>query len=144
MDTLDTAYEVCCSLIGINRQIVTTENITAAIKQVVCMPLFNDVDQNALRLKLEALYNVKVDDFRILESRESRTPWLKNFKSQRTLDQWPFWNRYKQYLGKKFSPAAIEQTDKLTDTILDKLFDPNQENVGGDKERSCRWSGPSG
>jgi hypothetical protein len=134
MDTLDTAYEVCCSLIGINRQIVTTENITAAIKQVVCMPLFNDVDQNALRLKLEALYNVKVDDFRILESRESRTPWLKNFKSQRTLDQWPFWNRYKQYLGKKFSPAAIEQTDKLTDTILDKLFDPNQENVGVTKK----------
>lgn len=120
------AYDVCRAIIG-NKLIVTDSEIDSAI--IMAKSLFPDTDASLLKASLLAKYCVSVDNFQVLEGRERRAPWLSTYRQTHTT--WDFWKRYKEYLDedKKFSPAAISQIDKLTDNILDKLFDPNMEHV---------------
>ena len=102
-EDLNIAFKVCCALIG-NKLIATDSEIDSAIHNT--QKIYPDTD-----------------------GRERRAPWLSTFKQTHT--KWDFWKRYKEYLDedKNFSPAAINQIDKLTDNVLDKLFDPNMEHV---------------
>ncbi len=88
--------------------------------------LIYDVDQTELKRHLESEYKIWVDDFRIIEKKEARRPWLILKKAE---IEWKFWNRYKWYLEekKKFPPKTILSVDKLTDRTLDALFDPTQK-----------------
>ena len=71
-----------------------------------------------------------MDTYQILEGRDARIPWLKEFKAERQ-SEWLFWTRYKRYLAeqKHFAPEVISQLDDLTDRILDKLFNPQRDDV---------------
>lgn len=122
------AYSIAVELIG-HKPCATDEEINSAVSNVsIILP---NTDEGALRAELLANYTTSVEDYQILEGKERRTPWLKQFKSDRAQDYWAFWNRYIEYLrkDKEFPVAAIAQTEKLTDDILDRLFDPQMEKV---------------
>lgn len=106
---------------------VTREEIENVVDEVMVIPRFASLDRNALIREVEALYNIRLDDFRIIEDAERRKPWVKNRKASITYN---FWNRYRDYLEteKGFSDSVLNQLDRLTDRTLDGLFDPS-ENV---------------
>lgn len=121
------AIEICQSIIG--RIVSVTDNeINGAISKVKM--LYPEVDVAQLKNDLLAMYSVKIDAFQILEGRERREPWLKEFKANQK-SKWEFWNRYTEYLEKqkKFAPNVILQLDNLTDKILDKLFNPQYSEI---------------
>ena len=91
---------------------------------------WQSVDLKVLKEKLMELFHAKMDHARILEGKERRLPWLKTFKAEEN-SNWHFWEDYKKYLKevKMYPNAVVTELDNLTDTILDKLFDPNQKNI---------------
>jgi len=111
---------------------VTREQIEERVDHVLLMPGFTSCDRNQLIREIESMYNVRVEEFRIIEHEERRHPWL---NAKKSLVDWGFWTRYKTYLNdeKNFAPDVINKLDRLTDRILDSLFDPTQ-NIQIDKK----------
>lgn len=70
---------------------------------------------------LAATFSVFSEDYRILDTDEGYTPWLKDAKAN---IEWNFWNRYISYLQKKIAPDTINKLDNLTDDILDRIANP--------------------
>lgn len=112
---------------------VTDKDIVTAVSQATM--IYPDVDTELLKNTLLANYATQIDDFKILEGRERRMPWLKEFKANQSTD-WDFWTRYVKYLkkDKHFPDAVIAHLDTLTDKVLDHLFNPQMENVQIDKK----------
>lgn len=131
-ESLIKALDMCRVYIGAKRN-VTDEDIESAISKILL--LFPEVDKASLKDELLALYNVKVEAFQILEGKDRRVPWLKAFRAAKK-SQWKFWTRYSKYLkeSKRFAPNVIAQLDELTDKILDKLFNPQIEDIVIDKK----------
>jgi hypothetical protein len=111
---------------------VTNEEIENAVTMVLAMPVYKEIDKNALIREIQSVYNIRMEDFRVIEPKEKRRPWLTDRKSA---IQWNFWNRYRDYLQieKNFSPDVLGKLDRLTDKVLDSLFDPTQSGVRIDK-----------
>ena len=128
-DIFETAKATCIACI--NNSSVTDEYLRNVVNQFTSMPMFSSVDKELLFEELSTMYSIRVEQYRILEDKERRKPWLKEFKANHNQNHWKFWNRYKQYLStyKKFAPELIQKSDELTDRILDGLFDPNQQDV---------------
>lgn len=125
----DKAINICQAIIGFKLG-VSDDEINQAISDVTSIPMYAGLDKTELKKSLLAIYNVKVDTYQILEGRDARIPWLKEFKAERQ-SEWIFWTRYKRYLAeqKHFAPEVISQLDDLTDRILDKLFNPQRDDV---------------
>ena len=125
----DKAINICQAIIGFKLG-VSDDEINQAISGVTSIPMYAGLDKTELKKSLLAIYNVKVDTYQILEGRDARIPWLKEFKAERQ-SEWLFWTRYKRYLAeqKHFAPEVISQLDDLTDRILDKLFNPQRDDV---------------
>lgn len=123
------AINICQAIIGFKLG-VSDDEINQAISDVTSIPMYAGLDKTELKKSLLAIYNVKVDTFQILEGRDARIPWLKEFKAERQ-SEWLFWTRYKRYLAeqKHFAPEVISKLDDLTDSILDKLFNPRHNNI---------------
>jgi len=102
---------------------VTTQQIESSVDIALGIPLYISIDRNLLIRELQALYNIRIDDFRIIEASERRRPWINEKKA--SID-WTFWNRYREYLQteKNLSELVVNQIDRLTDRTLDGLFDP--------------------
>lgn len=100
---------------------VTLEQIENAVATALSIPQYATLDRDSLIREVQSIYNIRLDDFRIIEAR--REPWISDRKAGIS---WNFWNRYRDYLSveKNFSDTVINQTDRLTDRILDGLFDP--------------------
>ncbi len=109
---------------------ISKELMENVVDNVLRLDIYKDIEKNLLIKELYLLYRVHVDPFRIIESNERKKPWIKD-KSV----QWQFWDRYKIYLQfkKNFAPTSIDQIDKLTNRILDGLYDPSSA-VGFDKK----------
>jgi hypothetical protein len=126
-DNYQIAIEICQSIIGRKASVTDSEINNAVGKATVLYP-----DVNAVKLKndLLAMYSVKIDTFQILEGRERREPWLKDFRANQKSKR-EFWIRYAEYLEKqkKFAPSVILQLDELTDKVLDKLFNPQRNEI---------------
>ena len=124
----DVALELCKVLIG--RKIsVTDEEINSSIDKIY--PLYDKkIDKDLLKEELLSYYSVQIGEYQILEGKDRREPWLKDFKSKQ-LSNWDYWRRYCEYLekDKKFPHKIILELDDLTDTILDKLFNPKRDNI---------------
>lgn len=103
---------------------VTPQEIEDAVTQILFVPSFSEIDKATLIREVQAIYNIRMDDFRIIEKEESRLPWLND---QKTSIGWNFWNRYRDYLQdeKSYPEIVLNQLDKLTDRTLDGLFNPN-------------------
>lgn len=132
---IEKAKNMCRSLIG-ERVSVTDVEIDSAIEQVMYMPFFSGIDTTQLKNELLSTYRVRVDLFKILIGKERREPWIKDFKANHSAEHWAFWNRYRHYLeqSKGFSPDIIDKIDKLTESTLDKLFDPTLQDITIDKK----------
>ena len=111
---------------------VTKQEIEQAVDFALMMPIYKELDRNYLIREVESLYNIRMDDFRIIEDEERRTPWISNAKANIT---WSFWNRYRDYLQieKNYSDTVLNQIDKLTDRTLDGLFNPTEKIIVGKK-----------
>lgn len=129
---IDKALNICRAIIGEKASVIDSE-ITNAIEQCLSMPLFSTVDSGQLKIELMRLYNVRQEAYKMLFDNERNTPWLLNFKANRQKNDWKFWNRYITYLQntKNFAPKVIDEVDRLTDDILDKLYDPTIRDVKG-------------
>ena len=106
-----------------NTSSVTREQIEECVNQVLQMPNFRDCDSEQIIREIESIYRVRVEDYRIIEREERRLPWL---NAKRAEINWGFWTRYRSYLQdeKNFPPDTLNKLDRLTDRILDSLFDP--------------------
>ena len=104
---------------------VTPQQIEDAVIQILFVPSFAAIDKATLIREVQAIYNIRMDEFRIIEKEDSRLPWIKDKKA--SID-WKFWNRYRDYLQdeKNYPETVLNQLDKLTDSTLDGLFNPNQ------------------
>jgi hypothetical protein len=102
---------------------VTRTEIETAVSDVMLIPSFADLDRNMLIRETEELYNIRQDDFGIIEDSATQKPWINNRKAGIS---WGFWNRYRDYLEteKNFPPEVLSRLDRLTDRTLDALFDP--------------------
>ncbi|MBC7389092.1 MAG: Z1 domain-containing protein [Opitutaceae bacterium] len=107
---------------------VSTAQIISAVDIALSIPLYSSLDKDSLIRETEALYNITIDDFRIIEKQERRLPWLPDKKAG---IKWNFWNRYRDYLeiDKNFAPEVLGKLDRLTDRILDSIFDPTKNIV---------------
>ena len=56
---------------------VTLAEIDQAVDQVLGIRQFAGLDRDTLLREIQSIYNVRMDDFRIIESTERRRPWLK-------------------------------------------------------------------
>lgn len=132
-EDFDKALNICKDLIG-NKQTATEKEIDQSISMAKL--IFKSVDFESIKLELQACYNTPIDSYEILEGRERREPWLREYKSNVSPSSWEFWNRYKIYLDKDkhYSKGVIYQLDDLTDKILDKLFNPQRHEIIIDKE----------
>lgn len=131
-DHFNTAYNIAEEILKTLAP-VTDKHIVTAVNQATM--IYPDVDKELLKNTLLANHATQIDDFKILEGRERRMPWLKEFKANQSTD-WDFWTRYRMYLkkDKHFPDAVIAHLDALTDEILDHLFNPQMENVQIDKK----------
>lgn len=103
---------------------VTPQQIEDAVSQILYVPNFASIDKAALIREVQSIYNIRMEEFRIIEKEESRLPWIKDNK---TAIEWNFWNRYRDYLQdvKNYPETVLNQLDRLTDRTLDGLFNPN-------------------
>ena len=127
---IDKAFNICRAIIG-EKTSVTDDEINNAIEQCLCIPLYSAVDREQLKIELMRLYNVRQEAYKMLFDSERNMPWLRNFKANRKENDWKFWNRYITYLQntKNFAPKVINEIDRLTDDILDKLYDPTIRDI---------------
>ena len=125
-------YNFAVDLIG-HKAVVSDEEINAAIAKLSI--LFPDFDKEALKAELLANYSTTVEAHQILDGKERRKPWLKQFRADKK-STWDFWNRYVEYLRKDkcFPEASINQIDDITEDVVDRLFNPNIKNVVIDKK----------
>jgi hypothetical protein len=61
----------------------------------------------------------------ILEDQQDHIPWLPDRKAE---INWDFWDRYRRYLEeeKGWSPATVDRLEQLTDSILERLEEPQR------------------
>jgi hypothetical protein len=110
---------------------VTKQQIEEAVDKVITTSDFAGLSRNLISRYIEENYNIRMDDFRIIEDEERRNPWIRNAKANIT---WNFWNRYREYLSEKnYSDTVLNQIDKLTDRTLDGLFNPTEKIIVGKK-----------
>ncbi len=104
---------------------ITQQQIEQAVDSALMIPVYKDIDRDFLIREVESLYNIRMDDFRIIEAEERRKPWIGDVKAN---IKWNFWNRYRDYLQieKNYSDVVLNQIDKLTDRTLDGLFNPTE------------------
>jgi hypothetical protein len=103
---------------------VSYKEIDESIDKIITTPEFAGLSRKSICRSIEENYNIRMDDFRIIESEERRKHWIGDTKANIT---WSFWNRYREYLSEKnYSETVLNQIDKLTDRTLDGLFNPNE------------------
>lgn len=114
---------------------VTPQQIDDAVNIACSIPQYSSIDRDYLTRAVQSIYNIRMDEYRMIESFERRRPWLAAKKTEIWTPGKPtFWNRYRDYLlvEKNFAPEVLGKLDRLTDRILDSLFNP-VENVIIDK-----------
>ncbi len=107
---------------------VTTQQIEEQVNIVLSIPQYASIDRDLLIREVQSIYNIRIDDFRIIEAIERRRPWINDKKA--TVN-WTFWNRYREFLQteRNLSTTVVNQVDRLTDRTLDGLFDPTINGV---------------
>ena len=131
-DDFQKAYNIADIILTGNKS-VSDSDVVSAVD--MSLRVFPNVDRELLKNTLLANHATKVDNYKILEGRERRLPWLKDFKANQE-STWDFWNRYKRYLKeiKMMPDSVISQLDKLTDDVMDHLFNPRIVNIQIDKK----------
>lgn len=113
---------------------ITRTEVEEAVDSILLLPYYRLLDKESIIRRIEELYRIKQDDYRIIEKDERKRPWLNEKRGSIGFER-GFWGRYRTYLQfeKNFPPDTINKLDRLTDRILDSLFDPT-ENIQIDKK----------
>lgn len=53
---------------------ITQQQIEEAVTNVLLLPMYSALDKDSLIREIESLYNIRMDDFRIIEAAERRMP----------------------------------------------------------------------
>jgi len=107
---------------------VTFQEAEDAVDTFMKMNLPISETRELLIRKVEELFTIRQDDFRSIEKADENLPWLNEKRSKIDFTN-GFWGSYRQYLEeeKNFAPDVVNKLDRLTDSILDNLFDPNEK-----------------
>lgn len=126
-DSSSQAFDIARTIIGLV-EVVPNDILADAITRACSIT--PGADPEKVRNKLLAYYTTPIDDYTILEGKDKQKPWLMQFKSMGQ-SEWTFWKRYKTYLDVKkgFPRPILANVDKLSDDILDHLFNPQIKNV---------------
>jgi hypothetical protein len=118
---IEQAKNICIELLR-NIKNPTTQDINDSIDNILKIFPALISERESLFNYLSATFSIFSENYRILDTDEGYKPWLKNRKKD---IQWPFWNRYSNYLRKKIDPDTINKLDNLTDDILDRITNPS-------------------
>src|SRR5215208_531489 len=78
---------------------VTQEEIDAQVDNVLRIQQYSEIDRDTLIREIQSVYNIRMADFRIIESQERRRPWITEKKTEIWRQgQTTFWSRYRDYL----------------------------------------------
>ncbi len=113
---------------------ITRTEVEEAVDNILLLPNYKFLDREVIIRRIEELYRIRQDEYRIIEKDERKRPWLSEKRASIDFEG-GFWGRYRTYLQfeKNFPPDTINKLDRLTDKILDSLFDPT-ENIQIDKK----------
>lgn len=112
----------------LNKTSVTVEEVKTAVDTFRKMNLPISESREMLIRKVEELFTIRQDEFKSIEKADENLPWLNEKRSEIDFAN-GFWGNYRQYLEeeKGFAPEVINKLDRITDNILDNLFDPNEK-----------------
>jgi hypothetical protein len=81
------------------------------------------IDVEAMLADLRSTLDITSEQHRILQNPDSYRPWLRDARAGIT---WNFWSRYREYLRSEedLPPDTVNQLDRITDDVLDRLFNP--------------------
>jgi hypothetical protein len=118
---IEQAKNICIELLRKSKN-PSKQDITKSIDNVLKIFPALTTERETLFNYLSATFSVFSEEYRILDTDEGYTPWLKDNKAN---IKWNFWNRYSSYLQKKIAPDTINKLDNLTDDILDRIANPS-------------------
>jgi hypothetical protein len=118
---IEQAKNICIELLR-NIKNPTNQDINDSIDNILKIFPALISERDSLFNYLSATFAIFSENYRILDTDEGYKPWLKTKKKD---IQWPFWNRYSNYLRKKIDPDTINKLDNLTDDILDRITNPS-------------------
>lgn len=115
------AYGVADSLLLMEPRI-TQDALERTVTAVLSMPQFGSIDGNRLLKELEAKNNTHVSGYSVIDDNDF-SAWIAASQETRPFE---FWKRYRHYLDKKkrLPREVLDQLDRLTDDILDRLRNP--------------------
>ncbi|WP_352421418.1 Z1 domain-containing protein [Proteiniphilum sp.] len=107
---------------------VTVQEVETAVDTFMKMNLPIPETREMLIRKVEELFTIRQDEFRSIEKADENLPWLNDKRAKIDFVN-GFWGSYRQYLEeeKNFAPDVVNKLDRLTDSILDNLFDPTEK-----------------
>ncbi|MFZ6664855.1 Z1 domain-containing protein [Peijinzhouia sedimentorum] len=107
---------------------VTVQEVETAVDTFMKMNLPISDSREMLIRKVEELFTIRQDEFRSIEKADENLPWLSEKRAKIDFAN-GFWGCYRQYLEeeKNFAPDVINKLDRITDSILDNLFDPTEK-----------------
>ncbi|KHJ36824.1 Z1 domain protein [Pedobacter glucosidilyticus] len=107
---------------------VTIQEVEGAVDTFLKMNLPISDSREMLIRKVEELFTIRQDEFKSIEKADENLPWLNEKRSSIDFTN-GFWGSYRQYLEeeKNFAPEVVNKLDRLTDSILDNLFDPTEK-----------------
>lgn len=101
------------------------EEIAAQVDEILKMKAISaGVDREVLIRDLEQRFTIWSDEAQILHGIDDHKPWL---SARRSEFDWPFWKRYRLFMGNSLPPAVVENVDKVTGDILGELEDPARQ-----------------
>ena len=131
MDKITEKYINYCRLFLDDDTNATDEMIDKAINHFAWMFEGQKVDKEEVKKHLLTIYTLPVTPYKtLIDSNNPGAGWLSADNNARKEEiDWCFWNRYQTYLREKekYQPGVIHQLDRLTNEILDNLYDPTME-----------------
>ena len=131
MDKITEKYINYCRLFLDDDTNATDEMIDKAINHFAWMFEGQKVDKEEVKKHLLTIYTLPVTPYKtLIDSNNPGAGWLSADNNARKEEiDWCFWNRYQTYLREKekYQPGVIHQLDRLTNEILDNLYDPTIE-----------------
>lgn len=108
-----------------DKSTVSIQEVESEVDTFLKMNLpLNETREQLIR-RVEELFTIRQDEYKSIVKEDENESWLPYKRSKIKFED-GFWGAYRQYLEeeKNFAPDVINKLDRLTDSILDNLFDP--------------------